>query len=449
LDVFWQEDCSSLLARCYPHAIPEIGSQRNGLRNAFFQSLRKLDRNDSSSADEYYIDYAYFTVLDCTRVDEHHSDVTFSSPTIGNNTTITIPCGNLALNQSAPNFVETDGTRHVLKAMLQEHFADRNILLLSKKGEGNSANANRFAAMLGYPIHLFATYKDMSSLDLLVRGTTNAETGETCWEESPLIEAARKGHVCILDGIEKLRPDVLASLSSIVNDRELWLPDGRRLVRGDSTTTTTTTEDVDPRLVAIHPSFRLIALASTSQTNTSWLSEDVISMFSTILIPVPSRNCTKAILSSATKLLEIQDSEKVVASMLEFRDALTEEVASDCGVAPLSTRNMIRVMRLLSSHSTSQPYYGLYEALCSVLIADLLPPTQFAALDSLLQRLGITQKSAKRRMASEPNSQQQELDISVPRSFRLEALFTSGERRVDQKWSLLQSSLTFPVMSMS
>jgi hypothetical protein len=40
LDVFRQEDCSSLLARCYPHAIPEIGSKRDGLRNALNRTLR-------------------------------------------------------------------------------------------------------------------------------------------------------------------------------------------------------------------------------------------------------------------------------------------------------------------------------------------------------------------------------------------------------------------------
>jgi hypothetical protein len=35
----------------------------------------------AATTDEF--DDAYYTVMDCTRVDEHHSDVTFPSPATG------------------------------------------------------------------------------------------------------------------------------------------------------------------------------------------------------------------------------------------------------------------------------------------------------------------------------------------------------------------------------
>jgi von Willebrand factor A domain-containing protein 8 len=158
-------------------------------------TIRTVERKDSSSA---------IVTLESTD----------ASPTL-KSSTIDVPCGPNSLNgqTSSSQIVHTDGFRRALAAMLQQHGSGtRDILLLSPKGEGKNVLAQEFSKLLGYETHLFALYSEMSTQDLLMRRGTDSTTGETVWNESPLIRAARQGDVCILDGIEKLRPDALSGI---------------------------------------------------------------------------------------------------------------------------------------------------------------------------------------------------------------------------------------------
>ena len=148
----------------------------------------------------------------------------------GNGTSIKVASGGNKPRSVSDTFVETVGSKAVLNSMMQEHYAGRDILLVSPKGEGKSATANVFASTLGYDVLLFSLYKEMTGRDLLMRRTTDPVTGETVWEESPLLVAARTGQICILDGIEKLNSDTLGTLQGLLTDREVALPDGEKLV---------------------------------------------------------------------------------------------------------------------------------------------------------------------------------------------------------------------------
>jgi hypothetical protein len=53
-------------------------------------------------------------------------------------TTLSIPCGKLELNRSSSSFVPTGAAKDVLTGMIQEHYVDRDILLLSQKGNGKT-----------------------------------------------------------------------------------------------------------------------------------------------------------------------------------------------------------------------------------------------------------------------------------------------------------------------
>lgn len=259
----------------------------------------------------------------------------------------------------------------------------------------------------------------MTNRDLFLRRSTDPETGATGWEETPLLEAIREGHVCLLDGIEKLRPHVLASsLLALTNDRDVWLDDGRRIVahnriidissqpsKGQDENEEVGKIDLDEsKIIRVHPTFRMIALASLSNNSsnqssgsTAWLTDSLMSCFSTIMVPRPSRDCMRDILmSSASNAGDVDANghdvvdEKTIDQLLELRRVLTSEVAADCGVAPLSTRNLVRVVRRLSLSSSSTQ---LHDLLSSVLVADLLPPTQRAALESVLHQVGIRGKN--------------------------------------------------------
>lgn len=75
--------------------------------------------------------------------------------------------------------------------------------------------------------------------------------------------AAKRGRVCVLDGVHRLHPDTLASLARLLQDRAVELYDGTRLVRGGGGV-----EGGEDGLgvLPIHPAFRVVALGETAAT---------------------------------------------------------------------------------------------------------------------------------------------------------------------------------------
>lgn len=57
--------------------------------------------------------------------------------------------------------------------------------------------------------------------------------GDTIWEDSQLIKAAKNGDLCILDGLEKVHWSLLESLASLIHHRFIQLPNGTRLIGAD------------------------------------------------------------------------------------------------------------------------------------------------------------------------------------------------------------------------
>jgi von Willebrand factor A domain-containing protein 8 len=292
--------------------------------------------------------------------------------------------GHLVSNDTKSTFVKTTGSQQVLTAMLQEHAVGRDILLVSPKGEGKSAIVKYFCSITGYRVHTFPLYREMTATDLFVRRGSSAHhdgshendfKSNDYWSESPLLIAARTGQLCVLDGIEKLSSDCLATLQGFLSDREVSLPDGTKYVQPSSP------EDIPTK---VKDSFRVIALASiaafeSTSAAPTWMSGDVTSMFSTIAIPTPSRQCIQQILQPFNKL-----SDSDLDKLLNCHERLLVS-AGDCGVSPMSIRTMKRIIkngRLVAGA-------GLYEPLCSSLLIDLLQPTKRAALESLIRSCRI------------------------------------------------------------
>ena len=385
---FPKEDHKSILLRAYPLALEDDrfhalmgNTQQNESQKVFWRSLEQTD-----SLEEGSFSYPVDTV---SKSGPNEATVSFlCAPSVDSYfgseaTSVKVPCGRGEPNQVSTRFVPTTGSKRVLTAMVQEHAVGRDILLISPKGEGKNATAQQFAGLLGYDTHLFGMYSELTSRDLLVRRTTDSTTGETSWEESPLMTAARQGDICILDGIEKLRPDVLSSLQSLATDREVSLPDGR-IARQKNMVSSTSGSKVIP----VHPSFRIVALGSlTKDSGTRWLTADAMSMFSTLLLPSPTEECIRAILKSVNPSCPPE----IVDVLLKFSKRLTYEVAENCGVAPMSTRNLIRVVRRVGGDA------NLHTLVCSVLVVDLLPPVQRASLESLMEAAGITGTKPSKR----------------------------------------------------
>jgi hypothetical protein len=175
----------------------------------------------------------------------------------------------------------------------------------------------------------------------------------------------------------------------------------------------------DGGVISIHPSFRIIALASPSANNSSDANflDEAMNLFATIFIDHSesgeSRDIgTRAILES---IKNPDCPEEALDKLLLLRRRLTGEVSEDCGVAPLSTRNLIRVVQKI--HNSQDDLATVL--LQSIFVADLLPPSQRASLERILHDCGIekTGASPPRNFLAKESSKQDELDVKLSDEF--------------------------------
>lgn len=170
-------------------------------------------------------------------------------------------------------FVETDESANTLSSLAQDDAAGFDICIIGEQGSGKSRLIQRFAASRQRRWRTMQMYRDMTARDLLQRRATD-ENGDTVWINSPLVTAAIRGEICVLDGVHRLGPGTLSVLQQLVHDRQAQLCDGRLLSfenqSGDAL-----------KVVPIHPNFRVVALATppTKIGRGQWLSSEICAMF--------------------------------------------------------------------------------------------------------------------------------------------------------------------------
>lgn len=166
----------------------------------------------------------------------------------------------------------TSSQRQLALNLIVDLKLGRGVCLLGSKGSGKSHIISRVVNWYDAvgPPSFFPLYQEMTVRDMLQTRITTQEnvssSTRSAWKDSPLVVAARTGAICILDGIDRVDTHCLLSLSRLLSDGFLDLPNGERLVS--------------------HPSFRVIALslapASTEDARNRFLSTDLNMSFHTL-----------------------------------------------------------------------------------------------------------------------------------------------------------------------
>ncbi|KAI8646980.1 AAA domain-containing protein [Parasitella parasitica] len=293
----------------------------------------------------------------------------------------------------AEYFIETPYHREIFSAMVLLHAGGKDICLVgTHKGVGKSALVRHFARNLGYTIDYIPLYRDMSSRDLLQRRSTTAK-GDTVWENSLLVEAAIHGHLAVLDGIEALSYGTLNTLQRLCSDRETQLPDGTRLISSHRYARLMRKQSPDTleakRLIPIHPSFRIMALAragTSGQTDTkagSWLTAEILSMFHFIVVDSLPSHEEQQVLGALSPGVD----EGKLRQLLTFARRLRRDKDDTIRIlsSALSTRQLIRICRRLAYFENESLYVAIHKAALS----RFMPTVAREALSALMIANGI------------------------------------------------------------
>ncbi|XP_039291605.1 von Willebrand factor A domain-containing protein 8-like [Nilaparvata lugens] len=335
------------------------------------------------------------TLQNVSKNGELMANVTISDGRKRNGSQVSVHCGS-GKSAETIDYIATAYQDSSLAGLLQNH-AIGDICVIGPKGCGKSILVKRLANMLGYSVEPIVLYQDMTSRDLIQQRST-LDNGDTIWKNAPLITAALHGSLAVLDGIHRLHHSTLAILHRLVQDRELQLFDGRRMLRHDRYDELVETlgeeKVIRSGLLRIHPSFRIVALGEPSGIGEQqWLNPELLSLFVFHEVRSLSIEEEKQIMMAKFGRLSstVQEVLRVAKELRSSTDPTMQLLASS-----LSTRQLLRIANREALFPTNDAYHIIQQAM----LAKFLPPLARNALETVLQRAGITHKSSQDRESS-------------------------------------------------
>ncbi|GAA5805817.1 AAA domain-containing protein [Helicostylum pulchrum] len=155
-----------------------------------------------------------------------------------------------------PNVVFHENPAHteILREMLKDYQLGDHLLLIGNQGVGKNKLADYFLQLLQLPREYIQLHRDSTVQSLTT--TPAIADGVLLYEDSALVKAVRDGTILVVDEADKAPTYVTAVLKSLVEDGQMVLGDGRRIISKES--------DIQDsqNYIMVHPSFRMLVLAN-------------------------------------------------------------------------------------------------------------------------------------------------------------------------------------------
>ena len=154
----------------------------------------------------------------------------------------------------SPLFFEIAAHRMVLYNILEDLTSgEKHLLLIGNQGVGKNKVADRMLELLNAEREYVQLHRDSTVGNLTL--SPGLRDGRIVWEDSPLVRAITHGRTLVVDEADKAPLEVVSVLKALIEDKEMLLADGRRIVTPERALNS---EDYLP----IHKDFRMWVLAN-------------------------------------------------------------------------------------------------------------------------------------------------------------------------------------------
>ena len=169
-----------------------------------------------------------------------------------------------------PRFVAIHSHMWLLRDALLEWSAGHHLLLVGNQGVGKNKLADRLLELLKCEREYVQLHRDTTIASLTTAPVLDG--GVLTRGDSPLVRALRHGRALVVDEADKAPLEVVCVLKALVEDGDLQLADGRRVLsrkffkddpRRRARDEDAADDDADDQdTLWIHPDFRMIVLAN-------------------------------------------------------------------------------------------------------------------------------------------------------------------------------------------
>jgi len=253
----------------------------------------------------------------------------------------------------------------LMQEMEQDFELGEHLLLIGNQGVGKNKVADRFLQRLGHARQYIQLHRDTTVASLTVQ--QNVVDGKLVSSPSPLVIAAKEGHVLVIDEADKAPTEVVAVLKGLI-DGDMLLPDGRRILSQDHLDRLRADSGSFGDCVPIHPNFRMVVLAN--RPGWPFLGNDFFGecgdFFACHVVDNPDADSEVELLHSYGPNVSLNIIRALAEAFSDLRRKAEEGVLS----YPYSTREAVQLIK----HLETYPGDTISDALENVFSFDAYDP---------------------------------------------------------------------------
>ncbi|MEJ1280537.1 von Willebrand factor A domain containing 8 [Cricetulus griseus] len=290
---------------------------------------------------------------------------------------VSAPVYNAQEKMKVPDVLFYDNVQHmiVMEDMLKDFVLGEHLLLVGNQGVGKNKIMDRFLHLLNRPREYIQLHRDTTVQTLTLQ--PSVKDGLIVYEDSPLVKAVKMGHILVVDEADKAPTNVTCILKTLVENGEMILADGRRIVAHAA--------NVDGRenVIVIHPDFRMVVLAN--RPGFPFLGNDFFGtlgdIFSCHAIDNPKPHSELEMLKQYGPNVPEAILQKLVAAFGELRNLADQGIIN----YPYSTREVVNIVK----HLQKFPTEGLASVVRNVFDFDSYNNDMREILMNTLHKYGI------------------------------------------------------------